>query len=100
MPDDKVEPREINWRQLLPWTAIFQGFRVALDLNKLLLAGLGIFAMACAWWILSLLFYSSEKPEWPSKYLSSAASRQETKAAFDKFKAARQAWNLMYEAAG
>src|SRR5438105_2557591 len=41
MADDKVEPRETNWRQLLPWTVLFQGFRVALDPNKLVLAAAG-----------------------------------------------------------
>ena len=97
MPEDKVEPREINWRQLLPWTAIFQGFRVALDLNKLLLAALGILAMACAWWFLAIIFYSSKKPDWPSQYLASASNPS---AGWAEFKSERQAWNLMYEAAG
>ena len=40
MAEDKVEPREVNWRQMMPWTTLFQGFRVALDPNKLILAAL------------------------------------------------------------
>jgi hypothetical protein len=96
MPEDKVEPREINWRQLLPWTAIFQGFRVALDLNKLLLAALGIAVTAFAWWVLAVLFYwGFSKPDWPSKYAS-----DDPKEAWARFKIDRQAWNVMYEAAG
>ena len=63
MTDDKVEPREINWRHLLPWTAIFQGFRVALDLNKLFLAAVGILLMAIAWLVLAWIFNYS-KPQW------------------------------------
>jgi hypothetical protein len=89
MADDKVEPREINWRQLLPWTAIFQGFRVALDPNKLLLAALGIAAMALVWWFLAWIFYTpSDKPAWHGT------------TTFAQFKQDRQAWNLLHEAAG
>jgi hypothetical protein len=91
MTDDKVEPREINWRHLLPWTAIFQGFRVALDLNKLFLAAVGILLMAIAWLVLAWIFNYS-KPQWGeySTYSDGWA----------RFKAARQAWNLMHESAG
>jgi hypothetical protein len=89
MADDKVEPREINWRQLLPWTAIFQGFRVALDPNKLLLAALGIAAMAIVWWFWAAIFYkASNKPVWHGT------------TTFAEFKKDRQAWNLLHEAAG
>ena len=89
MADDKVEPREINWRQLLPWTALFQGFRVALDPNKLLLAALGIIAMALVWWVLAAIFYAaSDKPAWHGT------------TTFAEFKKDRQAWNLLHEAAG
>jgi len=91
MADEKVEPREINWRQLLPWTAIFQGFRVALDLNKLLLAALGILLMALAWWFLAWLFYAAY-----TKPLAGNYSPEN----FARFKADRHVWNLMYEAAG
>jgi hypothetical protein len=94
MADDRVESRETNWRQLLPWTAIFQGFRVALDVNKLLLAALGIVAMALVWWVLAALFYwGAEKPEWPKAYKSKDDP-------FTHFKEDRQAWNLLHEAAG
>ena len=56
MAEDKVEPREVNWRQLMPWTVLFQGFRVALDPNKLVLAAAGILLMALGWWVLSVIF--------------------------------------------
>ena len=42
MADEKFEPREINYRQWLPWTQIFRGFWVALDHKKLLLAAAGV----------------------------------------------------------
>jgi hypothetical protein len=94
MAEDRVESRETNWRQLLPWTAIFQGFRVALDVNKLLLAALGIVAMALVWWVLAALFYwGATKPEWPTSYKSKDDP-------FTHFKEDRQAWNLLHEAAG
>jgi hypothetical protein len=96
MAEDKVEPRELNWRQLLPWTVIFQGFRVALDLNKLLLAAAGILLTAVAWWLLSVIFYY-QKPEWPSKYM---AEKENKAAAWAAFKQDREQWNLIHETAG
>ena len=33
MAEGKLEGREATWRQLLPWTELFRGFQVALDLN-------------------------------------------------------------------
>ena len=59
MAEDKVEPREINWRQLMPWTVLFQGFRVALDPNKLVLAAAGILLMAFGWWLLAIMAITS-----------------------------------------
>src|SRR5437667_158187 len=38
MAEEKIEPREINYRQWLPWTQSFRGFWFAIDPNKLLLA--------------------------------------------------------------
>jgi hypothetical protein len=91
MAEDKTEPREINWRQLLPWTAIFQGFRVALDPNKLVLAALGILAMAVSWWVLAAIFFSAySKPNWPD-----ATWKND----WTKFKESRDDWNLMVKAA-
>jgi hypothetical protein len=63
MVEDKAEPRETNWRQLLPWIDLFQGFRVAMDLNKLLLAAGGILVMAFGWWVLAAVFHT-QKPQW------------------------------------
>ena len=67
MVEEKVEPREYTWRQRMPWTEIFQGFRVALDFNKLLLAAAGILVMAFGWWLFSALYFSmfgGNPPTW------------------------------------
>jgi hypothetical protein len=100
MAEDKVEAREVSWRQLLPWTEIFRGFGVALDLNKLLLAAAGIFVTWVGWWILSLLVgfvYSSAPPLWPGSYQQSVPDSNE---AFRNFRRDRDRWNLMHETAG
>jgi hypothetical protein len=92
MADDRTEPREVSWRQLLPWTELFRGFQVALDLNKLLLAAAGIVVMAFGWWLLSVIFTANDRevpPAWPTDYKS-----------WSEFKQARDHWNLMHEAAG
>jgi hypothetical protein len=100
MAEEKVEVRDISWRQLMPWTELFRGFQVALDLNKLLLAAAGIFVMAFGWWLLAVVFsspYKSEPPEWPGAFRSSAESDEK---AWADFRAKRDDWNLMNETAG
>ncbi len=101
MAEDKVEPREVNWRQLMPWTALFQGFRVALDPNKLVLAALGILSMALGWWLLAFIF-DYKKPQ-PSDFgLGDLQVIGESEAAtrWEKFKEEREKWHVMHHAAG
>lgn len=108
MAEDKSEPREINFRQWLPWTQIFRGFWVAVDPKKLLLAASGIVTMAFGWWLLATIFYSSQtKPNWPADYSGSAKyqpkegeTRPAEEIAFEAFKKDRNRWNLLHEAAG
>jgi hypothetical protein len=101
MAEDKIEGREVTWRQLLPWTELFRGFQVALDLNKLLLAAAGILVMAIGWWVLALIFGASfpkTPPSWPEKYKNMAQGNDQR--AWELFKHDRDEWNLMYEASG
>jgi hypothetical protein len=104
MAEDKVEPRETNWRQLLPWTVLFQGFRVALDPNKLLLAAAGILLMAFGWWLLAIIF-NYEKPA-ASKYLGNfndyagENDAQKRESAWKAFSEDRQKWAVMFSATG
>ena len=44
MAAEKVDVREVSFRQLFPWTELFRGFQVALDPKKLLLAAGGLLA--------------------------------------------------------
>ncbi len=100
MAEEKVEVREVSWRQLVPWTELFRGFQVALEPNKLLLAAAGIFVMAFGWWLLAVIFssgYKSEPPDWPGNYKSAAENVDK---AWANFRADRDNWNLMNEAAG
>jgi hypothetical protein len=100
MADDKAEAREASWRNLLPWTELFRCFSVALDLNKLILAAMGIFVMAFGWWLLALVFaHGPDKPPiWPSNFVTQAGG-DEAKG-WEDFKRARDRWNLLHEAAG
>ncbi len=101
MAEEQVESRETNWRHLLPWTELFRGFQVALDLNKLVLAAAGIVVMALGWWLLALLFRAGENaeaPQWPGPY-AARNSGNENKG-WEQFKQERDHWNLMHESAG
>jgi hypothetical protein len=92
MAEERTEGREITWQRLMPWTLLFRAFQVTVDLNKLLLAAGGILATWVAWWLLSVIFTatsSATPPEWKGVYES-----------WQAFRADRQHWNLMNEAAG
>jgi hypothetical protein len=100
MATDKVEGREMTWRSLFPWTELFRGFQIALDLNKLFLAAAGIVVMAFGWWLLSIIFgagYSS-KPDWEGTYVTDA--KGDKAKAWVVFRHERDQWNLMHETAG
>ena len=71
---------------------IFTGFRVALDLKKLLLAGAGILLTALGWWILSAAFHSPTVPLWKDY--------EGQPAAWKNFKRDRARWNLLHHLAG
>ncbi len=102
MAEENVETRETSWRRLLPWTELFRGFQVALDLNKLALAAAGILVMAFGWWLLALLFSAGESktpPQWPGAYLDRKEFANNPRGAWDMFRQDRDHWNLMHEAA-
>src|SRR5438067_1119041 len=105
MAEEKFEPREINFRQWMPWTQLFRGFWIALDPKKLLLAAMGILIMAIGWYLLAVVFFASRaKPDWasgdypPVNY--DPDPREGEQRAWNAFKQDRNSWNLLYEAAG
>src|SRR5262245_24069350 len=90
MAEEKTD-REGGLRGLLPWTELFKGFQVALDLGKLLLAAAGILVMFLGWWLLALVFATGEDkapPQWDKTV------------PWGEFRAKRDHWNLMHEAMG
>jgi hypothetical protein len=98
MAEEHVGPRPA------PWTKIFTGFKVALDLKKLLLAGAGVLVMALGWTVLSWAAYSfpgfATKPEWGKEYAGRAKTDEERRIFWIEFKARRASWNLLHELAG
>jgi hypothetical protein len=103
MAEERVEPREINWRQWLPWTELFRGFRVALGLSKLVLAAAGILVMAILWYALANIFYYQPKDfnEFKAGDPRDAPTEKErTKLQWDDYKRWWDRWKLMYKAAG
>src|SRR6185436_12545043 len=101
MAEDRVEPREVSLSQRLPWLTIFQGFRVALDFNKLILAAAGIVTMAVGWWLLAILFNYSE-PEWEKdqkKYFARAGdTERKNELAWKAFRDDHDKWALNFRA--
>src|SRR5437764_1095180 len=108
MAEDKVELREINYRQVLPWTELFKGFQLALDPKKLLLAAAGIVVMYLGWVFLSWIFFSSRKEPLESdiglyaqSYLKSGVSEPDaTRLAKQEYERERYKWELLYQTAG
>src|SRR5713226_90737 len=91
MAEEKVELKDINYRQIMPWTELFRGFQVALEWKKLLLAAGGILVMAIGWYVLGWAAYGLQKePTWGD-------GAYKTWTAFQKD---RKDWNLLNEAAG
>ncbi len=95
MAEEHVGPRPAAW------TKIFTGFKVALDLKKLLLAAAGILATALGWWILSAAAYKLvSMPDWVTDYAHKAKTDTEKNTSWTDFKARRASWNLLHELAG
>src|SRR5262245_61051396 len=106
MAEDKVEPREATPSQRLPWVSIFQGFRIALDFNKLLLAAAGIIVMAFGWWLLAAIF-NYDEPTDPNKWATDSrvtrvegGDPEKKKALWAAFKADHDKWALLYKQTG
>ncbi|MBY0522590.1 MAG: hypothetical protein K2R98_04305 [Gemmataceae bacterium] len=115
MAEEKVEVRDINYRQVMPWTELFRSFQVALDPKKLLLAGAGILAMAFGWWLLALVFFT-QPPQWKAaggdyeidKYRPKDAGGRSVEElntiarenAWKAFKDDRRKWDILNGAAG
>lgn len=92
MADQKADARDVSWRRLVPWTDLFNGFKLTLDPNKLFLAAGGILVMALAWWLLAVVFgafYGKTADKWTGG-----------SADWNAFVARRDGWNLMHQAAG
>ena len=107
MAEERTESRDFSFRQSLPWTHIFRGFRIALNPKSLLLAAAGILVMAFGWWLLAIIFSGiRSKPIWPSDYPTSDYQTVEGEnispedKAWEAFKVDRSRWSLLYEAAG
>lgn len=111
MAEEKVEPREFNIRQVLPWTELFRSFQVALDPKKLLLAAAGILVMSFGWWLLGAIFYNQSRLDFSDDRYSAknfppkddAAPDAEVKRrdnAWKAFKDDRAKWDLLHKTAG
>ena len=107
MAEERTESREMNFRQFMPWTHIFRGFRIALNPKSLLLAAAGILLMALGWWLLAVIFSGIRKePVWKQDYQTidyQPAAGENISAeekAWEAFKVDRSRWSLLYEAAG
>src|SRR4051812_4433550 len=92
MADGHLGPRAAtSW----PITRLFTAFRIALDLKKLALAGAGIVVAWFGWWLLCLLFYRSDVPQW-AQYTGQDNSEA---ASWKRFKLERERWNLLHRLA-
>lgn len=79
-----------------PITKIFSAFRIALDIKKLALAAVGIFATWLGWWLLCVIFYTPKAPQW-NDYVSEYKTPEQ---AWTAFRRDRGRWNLLHLLAG
>ncbi len=108
MAEERVELREINYRQVLPWTEVFKGFQLALDPKKLILAAAGIVVMYSGWVFWSWVFFKpraepreSDISIYVQQYQKSGLSEPDAKArATAEFHRELYKWNLLNEVAG
>jgi len=106
MAEDRIEQREFNVRQWLPWTALFRSFQVARDPKKLLLAAGGILLMTVGWHLLALAFFSfTTKPtfsetDYPTTPVAEETAEAARLRAWEKFRLDRERWRILWEAAG
>ncbi len=63
MQDKTVQLREINYSRLFPWLNLFRGFRIAVDLRKLILASVALLLMAAGDRIIGSLPFAPESAE-------------------------------------
>jgi hypothetical protein len=95
-----------------PWTKIFTAFKVALDVKKMALAAAGIFLVFAGWWAISATFFyfrtfpvyvyktDKDKTEDKDKKEDDKEKQDAIKAEWNRFKARRLSWNLLYKLAG
>jgi hypothetical protein len=79
-----------------PWTRLFSAFRIALDLKNLVLAAAGILATAAGWYLLSVAFYTSDRPT----FSSTETDLKKRAAAWKEKKIERDRWTLLHRLAG
>src|SRR5206468_1611546 len=79
-----------------------QGFRVALDPNKLLLAAAGLLTMSFLWWLTSVIF-DYDRPRFSDYQAAEDKSLPEADAkndAWKKYKFDLDKWKVLHKAAG
>ena len=88
----------------LAWLKIFSGFKVALDLKKLLLAAAGLLAVWLAWWFVSWIAYAlpgrAQAGVGPRLRRPRQGRQGERAGRRADFKAPGGLWNLLHELAG
>ena len=76
---------------------IFTAFRIALDIKKLALAAVGIFATYVGWWIFTAMFYTSVIPQ-RSAYVAKDYGTEEL--AYNQYRRDLKRWNFLHLIAG
>lgn len=82
-------------RYLFP--KIFTAFRIALDIKKLALAAVGIFATYVGWWIFTAIFYTSAIPQ-RTAYDAKVYGTEEL--AYNQYRRDLRRWNFLHLIAG
>lgn len=103
MPQNRFDLYDWDLREVLPWTHLFRGLRLALDPKKIALGALGAVLMSAGWWSIARLA-QSPPPSVPAAKTTNGASpvedesdRRDREAALARFRALDQARRFPWE---
>jgi hypothetical protein len=88
MTQQRFDIHHMDLREVFPWTHLFRGLRIALELKKIVLGAVGAVLMALGWWGIGFFFLPESRvtaPEIPASADAAAVRNHEQESALARF---------------